>query len=404
MRKGSAMRNPIIRILVGVGIAAAVVLFVLEVSLRLFPEMRPSYAQDRIESLYKIDPDVEPFWVEDDEFGYLVKPFRNDEIVTIDFAYTRQTDQFGFSNAKWPDSADVVIMGDSLLNGIGVGLEQQFTAVVEKSIPGASVLNLSLSGASPEHLLRFYRKFAAQTQPRIVFAVLYVASDVDNAKHFDVWNKAGRQWGYNEFRANHYLEALASLNGDADSPVNKAEASERENDSTARKLARMMINATVLGRELLYLTEPMRKGIIHDVSWPDGTEVFLYSRFQNRLRIGIGDDYPSLLDIFFGPLDELRRVVEQDGATFVVALIPSKEEIFHHADDVGHLRLVNEVGEHLDKLGMEVLDLYPPIRQVSESTAPFYPHDIHYNEAGNEAIGAAIAEWIVNAELLQQSR
>ena len=103
------------------------------------------------------------------------------------------------------------------------------------------------------------------------------------------------------------------------------------------------------------------------------------------------------------PLDELRRVVEQDGATFVVALTPSKEEIFAHPDEVGHLRLVNEVRDHLDNLGMEVLDLYPAIREVSETTAPFYPHDIHYNEAGNEAIGGAIAEWIVDAEILRLS-
>lgn len=390
------------RILLSCGIAAVAVLLVLEISLRIMPEFRPSYAQDRIEGLYNIDLELEPWWVENDEYGYLVKPYRHDEIVTIDFDYTRQTDQFGFPNAGWPDKADIVFLGDSLLNGIGVGLEQQFTTVVANNFSGATVLNLSLSGASPEHLLRFYRQYGAQMRPRIVFATLYVVSDVDNAKHFDVWHKAGRQWGYNEFRAKHYLDALASLTGGANSRAERSEALERENESRVRQFARVVINATVIGRELLYLTDPIRKGVIHDVSWPDGTDVFLYSRFQNRLRIGIGDDYPPIVELFFKPLNELRRLVEQDGATFVVALIPCKEEIFAHTDDVDHLRLVNEVRDHLNNLGMEVLDLYPAIRQVAETTAPFYAHDIHYNQAGNEAIGAAIAKWIINAELLQQ--
>jgi hypothetical protein len=384
---------------VGGSVIAVAVLLVLEISFRFFPEMRPSYAQNRIESLYKIDMDVEPFWVESDEFGYMVKPHRDDEIETIDFTYTRQTDRVGFSNAAWPDSADIVIMGDSLLSGVGVGLEHQVTTVVANSIPGASVVNLNLSGTSPEHLLRFYRRFGAQMQPKVVVAVLYVASDVDNAKHFDAWNRAGRQWGYNDFRANHYLEALASLTGQ-DPRTSNSTVSERGNESGLREYARIAISSIVIGRELLYLTAPMRKGVIHDVSWPDGTEVYLYSRFQNRLRKGIGDDYPSLREIFFGPLDELRRVVEQDGVTFVVALIPSKEEIFVHPDEVDHLRLVNEVRGQLDGLGMEVLDLYPAIRRVSETTAPFFPHDIHYNVAGNEAIGEGIAEWIVEAEVL----
>ena len=390
------MGKRLFRVLLICGLAVSAALIVLEATLRVFPEIRPSFAQERIESLYKIKPDSEPWWVHDGELGFLEKPLREENIVTIDYSYTRKTDRFGFANSgTWPEKADIVFLGDSLLSGVGVGINGQITTLVSDQLPDTAVVNLALPGSSPQHLLRIYRRFGATLHPKVVIACLYVASDVDNAKHFDVWNKAGRQWAYEDFRARHYLEALAELTGGVTPPSkNSADDSKDEERSGLRKYVQTAVNASALGKELLYLLEPVRKGVIHDVSWPDGSRVFLYHRFQNRLRKGIGVEYPSISDIFFGPLDELRRDVESDGAKFVVALIPSKEEIFVHPDDTASQRLVDEVRLHLDDLGMEVLDLYPAIRKLAQTTAPYYPHDIHFNKAGNEAVAAAIADWL----------
>ena len=370
------------------------------------PELRPSSSQQRIESLYKIDPMAEPWWVHDDELGFLERPLRDERIETLDYSYVRTTDEHGFANAVgWPDDVAVVFLGDSLLSGVGVGLEGQFTTLVSKQLSGVPVINLGLPGSSPEHLYGIYQRFGAALEPEIVVACLYVASDVDNAKHFDVWNKVGREWPYEDFRANHYVESLARLQAEeksapASGTGNPAEGS----DSGLRGWLKSIVNASVLGREMLYLSEPYRKGRIHGVRWKDGSEVYLYRRFQNRLEDGIGSDYPGIEQIFFGPLDRLRDAVESNGAAFLVALIPSKEEIFAHPDEAGNLRLVDEVRASLDEMQMQTLDLYPAIRQLARNTAPYYPHDIHLNEAGNEAVAKAIADWIRNSGVLQKEQ
>ena len=395
------VKNRFLRVILVTGFVLVAAFLVLEVSLRLFPEMRPSQAQTRIDSLFRIDMSVEPFWVDDAALGYRVQPFRDDTIETIDFSYRRQTDKFGFANAEWPDRADVAVIGDSLLSGVGVGIEGQVTTVMENRLPGTTVVNLNLSGASPQHLLRMYRTYAADLQPEVVVAVLYVASDIDNAKHFDVWNRVGTHWGYNEFRAHHYLDALEELTGSRkQASVQRTAAS---SSSGPRQILRRVINASVVGKELLYVTDPLRRGVLHKVVFPDSSVIHLYERFQNRLRAGIGTDYPPIEGVFFRPLEELRDTVASDGARLVLALIPSKEELYVHPGETGHLNLLDEVRAGLDGLDIEILDLYPAVDAVSIETAPFFPHDIHFSAAGNEAVGAAIADWLVESGALEST-
>jgi len=397
------MRKRLIRMFLVAGVIVGLAVVGTELMLRVFPEALPSYSQQRIDALYTGNPD-DPGWsVPDDELGFVGRRLRHDFIETIDFSFTAETDEYGFSNAgSWPESADIVFLGDSLLTGSGVGINGQVTTLVAKRSPDYSIINLALPGASPQHLLRIFRRFGTQLDPKLVIACLYVVSDVDNAKHFDAWERAGRQWGYNEFRRNHYLETRAKILGHDDraTDIGTQDTADRAEPAWKAQIRRA-INATAIGTELLYLLEPWRKGLLHEVEWSDGSKVFLFKRFQNRLAKGIGDGYPSSLEIFFGPLRELRTAVESTGGTFVVVLIPSKEEIFRTRDNVDMLRLVTEVRQHLDELGMWVLDLYPTIAEVGRTTAPFFPHDIHLNETGNATAANAIADWIDRGSLLQ---
>ena len=97
-----------------------------------------------------------------------------------------------------------MFLGDSLLSGVGVGvgIAGQFTTLVSDLLPGTSIVILELPVSSPEHLFPIFRRFGAPLHPKIVFACLYVASDVDTAKHSYAGQKAGQQWVYDDFRAN----------------------------------------------------------------------------------------------------------------------------------------------------------------------------------------------------------
>jgi hypothetical protein len=382
------------------GAMAGLAIGSVELFLRVSPESRPSYAQQRIEAFYTGDENDAGWSVPDDELGFLGRPLRHHTVETSDYSFMVESDSRGFANAEpWPDRADIVFLGDSLLTGGGVGIDKQLTTLVAKRASGRSVVNLGLPGASPLQQLLVFRRFGAQLQPKLVVACLYVASDVDNAKHFDAWQRAGRQWSYEEFRLHHYPETRAKILGaDATAAANGRD-SEAPAESRFRALARGAVNATAIGTEILYLLEPWRKGVLHDVQWPDGSRAFLSTRFQRRLAHGMGNDYPGIERIFFDPLVELQAAAAATGAGFVVVLIPSKEETFTAPGNDDVLRVVTEVRQRLDALGMPVLDLYPAIAAAARETAPFFAHDIHLNEAGNAAAAAAIASWIDAARL-----
>jgi len=386
------MRSRLFKFVLVSALILGVALVAAELTLRAFPTLRPSHAQQRIAALYSGETRGPPWYVVDDELGFLGRPSRRD---TID-GHTLQSDRFGFANVEpWPDRVDVLFLGDSLLEGVGVGNEGQFTTLVAERLPGHPVINLGLPGASPEHQLRVFRRFGAPLHPKLVVACLYVASDVDNAKHFDAWERAGRQWDYEEFRRNHYWRIRPEIAGTAGPGTGDGGEVPAVRPKVGLKDGiRRAINATAVGSELLYVLDPWRNGQLHDVAFPDGSKVFLYERFQDRLEQGMGTDYPAIPEIFFGPLVELRSAVEAAGASLVVALIPSKEEIFHAEGNAATQRVVTEVRQHLDGLGMPVIDLYPSIRETGRRTAPFQAYDIHLSAAGHAAVANAIAKWI----------
>ena len=84
------------------------------------------------------------------EFGALLAPSLNIAIETLDFTYTLRTDHAGFPNAEpWPDQVDVAVLGNSLLIGPGVGMEGQFTTLLQHRLNGRTMLNLGIPVAEP---------------------------------------------------------------------------------------------------------------------------------------------------------------------------------------------------------------------------------------------------------------
>ena len=123
--------------------------------------------------------------------------------------------------------------------------------------------------------------------------------------------------------------------------------------------------------------------------------MFLSARAQKRLAQGLDrPGAPNLRETFFGPLDQLRTAVGAAGARFVVALLPSKEELYGAEAFPAVLRPVEDVKAELEARQLPILDLYPAFRELGREKPPFYRIDIHLNELGNQIVADAIAGWI----------
>ena len=266
------------------------------------------------------------------------------------------------------------MLGDSLLIGPGVGMDGQFTTLLQHRLNGRTVLNLGLPGGGTEHEYLAYRRYVAPLQPELVIAVVGVAWDIDNTLHFDRWQTEPPGTDFTEYRFWF-----------------------GETHQTSWEVVKGHLARSHLVRAGYGSIKPLFNGtpLLEQVTFANGDTTFLSARAQRRLAQGMErPGAPDLRAIFFGPLDQLRTEVEAAGGRFVVALLPSKEELYGAEAFPAVLRSVEEVKAELEARQLPILDLYPAFRELGREKSPFYRTDIHLNELGNQIVADAIAGWI----------
>jgi SGNH hydrolase-like domain, acetyltransferase AlgX len=311
----------------------------------------------------------------DPELGALLAPSLRETVETLDFTYTLQTDHAGFPNPEpWPSRADVAVLGDSLLIGPGVGMERQFTTLLQQGLDGRTVLNLGLPGGGTEHEYLAYRRYVEPLRPGLVIAIVCVTWDIDNTLHFERWRTEGADSDFTQYRMTF---------GDT--------------HQSRWQLVKNQLARSHLVRAGYGSMKSLRNGtpFLEQVTFANGDTVFLSTREQRRLAEGLErPGVSSLREIFFRPLEALRTEVEAYGGRFVVALLPSKEELYGAEVFPAVLRPVQEVRAELEARQLPVLDLYPAFRELGQERPPFYRADIHLNELGNQIVADAIGRWI----------
>jgi SGNH hydrolase-like domain, acetyltransferase AlgX len=367
----------------GVAFAALLVLGIAgEVLLRLDPGAGGSQNLIRMQTEESLE-----YYTPDPELGALLEPSRRDVIETLDYTYTFQTDHAGFPNPEpWPSRVDVAVLGNSLLDGRGVGMGGQFTTLLEQRLGDRTVENFALPGAGSGHEYRIYRRYALPLEPKLVVVVLWPVWDIDNSLEFDHWLRENRpDPDYTHYRF-EFSETHPS--GPPVIPSMMARVAGFVRDQLAKSY---LLRASYRRVRALFGRQNMREL----VSFPNGDEIFLSTRDQKRLAEGIDrPGTPDIREIFFKPLEQLRTEVEAHGARFLVVLVPSKEEIYGAEAFPDILRLIGEVRSGLESRQLPVLDLYPVFRDLGQEQPPFYRADMHLNPFGNQIVADAIAKWI----------
>jgi hypothetical protein len=106
----------------------------------------------------------------------------------FDVAY----DRHGFRNARDLTSAEIVVLGDSFVEGGLVPAERLVTATLGRLL-GCTVANLGQSGYGPQQELAVLRRYAAPLHPRLCIWMFYEGNDLDDVKHYpQLTQDAGR--------------------------------------------------------------------------------------------------------------------------------------------------------------------------------------------------------------------
>ena len=236
-----------------------------EVLLRVVPGIAPA-AHDPSEIAQQIKAQSmlgKTTYAPHPELGALLAPSLHEAIETLDFTYTLRTDHAGFPNAEpWPDHVDVAVLGNSLLIGPGVGMEGQFTTLLQHRLNGRTVLNLGLPGGGTEHEYLAYRRYVAPLRPELVIAVVGVAWDIDNTLHFARWQAEPPGTDFTEFRFEF-----------------------GETHQTSWEVMKRYIARSRLVRAGYGSIKPLFNGtpLLEQVTFANGDTTFLSARAQRRL-------------------------------------------------------------------------------------------------------------------------
>ena len=134
--------------------------------------------------------------------GYTYTPHFKGRLPHVSGGYLVRTNEAGFradrpfKTEREAGSARAVVFGDSQTAGLGVGNQDRFTEILEKSIPGLEVFNYGLDGSGSDQQYLAYIDFGGVEHDLLIIA-LYV-EDVErvNASYSKFIDEAGQDTYY----------------------------------------------------------------------------------------------------------------------------------------------------------------------------------------------------------------
>ena len=289
----------------------------------------------------------------------------------------------GFRNPGAHDRADVVLLGDSMTYGQEVSPDETWGHVLATET-GAAVYNMAISGWGPGQAA-FVLPDALALKPKTVLYGFYFGNDL--------------------------VDVLAV-------PPPDARGGGSRNPEAEVALPCGETGASAAGGAGFVSRHSLVYGLVRDVFRTSARPRAIRTTFQGaRYRtVFLAPYYLCFLDrsdprirrgfeIVKSVLLGIARDVEDAGAAYAVALLPTKESVFapRVTDFDAHeglaalvaaeSRLRDELTDVLRANGVPVIDLLPPLQGAPEQ--PFYRGlDNHPNVAGHRAIGLAVAKFI----------
>jgi lysophospholipase L1-like esterase len=364
--------------LIGGSILLALVL--IEGVLRLAPGLLPI----ELQQVLRADP--RNYGIVHSHIGHLHKPNNALVISGRDFYAIHNTDGYGFRNAwPWPETADIITLGDSVTFGQGVEDKQAWPAILARSFPTSRIINLGLIGAGPQQYLRVYETFGLKLRPKVVLVGLFTGNDFWDAEMFDLWLKSGAGGSYMVWRD---FGRPLSVSLDLKQPP-------RNLISSLIWRAKLLARKSYICNLLLYIHGNFNRWI------PSGKRIFQApdgSRLELAPSVLVNntkDAWPGrhVFQIVVDSLQRIHSLANENGTTVIVVLQRSKEEVYlpllgeSPPDPAAPLRTA------LSNLGVPYLDLLDEFRRrAAKGEVLFFETDGHPNARGY----ALIAELVIS--------
>ena len=363
----------------------------LEIGLRLFPGLLPLETHSQLSQKRWLAPIGTPrflaeyrqLWADDAYLRERMKP-NVDVVIHGNPEYPVwpiKTSDLGQGEAGFRDTLPdqppfAVLLGDSFGFGVGVPQEEVWSERLERA-SGLPVVNLSQVGASSLQEARIYARYGRDLPARIVFWQFFQNDLKDNLRF--------AQWLQPEV---DIPQAARLSDQPCASPVHrflKRYALSYELPLFWRRACEYaaMTPTPVYQADSLSLTFCLDHDICDE-------------QVQARM---LSDGWPLTRQALLETLDQ----TEQAGATLVVIIVPSKEQVyadqyrqaadFPAAYDMD--RLVEPLRQFCAETGLHCLDLTEPLRaEARQNRQLYFPVDIHWNAVGQAFVAEVVADYL----------
>lgn len=338
--------------------------------LRAFPDLLPEGAQLRMHWDELIDQgtvsEAHP------TIGFLYPAGYRGEIGRRDFRFEYTTDEMGFRNpGPWPDTAEILALGDSQTFGYGVSDGSSWPRLLDESLPGIRVLNLSLIGGAPQQYQRIYETFGPRLHPRLVVFALFPGNDLTDARTFADWLRSGAEGNYDVWR---FFGGRPPGEG----------RGWRDWISRSYLLA--------FAREVRNSFGSPFAGRTFETA--DGSRLRLAPSLRQGNAQRARPGHPDF-ELVMEAIEATRAQASADGAAFLVLLIPSKEEIYLPLLGEPVPDALTPFARELAERGIPALDLTPAFRRQAEAgEALFFEVDGHANARGYRLMARVIQDHV----------
>lgn len=316
-------------------------------------------------------------------------------------------DAWGFRNSHVPAQVDVVALGDSHTFGNMATMLDAWPSVVSRET-GFSVYNLGVGGYGPNQYYHLLKTKALSLKPRHVLVGLYLGDDFENA-----------------FSITYGLDHWATWRTEHRDRVNSDIWSDTEPPGRFKILRNWLSRESFVYRLVMHgplvsaINEHRRFASAGRGEHPAVATLEIPSRgIREAFRpIGLAarldPDDPNVRvgkRLTFTFLEEMNRLTREQGSSFSVVIIPTKEMVFskdleasqhlHLKDAVtavitNGLRARDEVMASLEQAGIPYVDTLPSLTEaIGEPLYAPTTEDMHPSRGGYAVIAHAVSAYL----------
>ena len=340
-----------------------VVLVGTEVFLRLFPQVLPIESRMRLQWAQPDSADVtraDPFT------GFVYAPHLRHHYSAGEVTFDYSTDEYGFRNpSPWPDSADIVVVGDSEVFGFGVSDDSMWTNVLQHELPHTRVINLGLSMMAPEQYRRVYEKFGARVHPKLLIFGLFPENDLSDQVEFDKWLAAGSPGNFAKWKYVH--------------------------GATPSRLQSLLQRSALYWFVYISRHRDHRSNEVKPQTFADGSQLHFAPYFLQR-EARLSTPKSAAFQSVMRSIEQCREEAARNGTAMLVIMLSTREDVYLPLRGDSVPRLMAPFANALAERGIPYLDLTAPMQRVArEGKRLFFEVDLHPDAAGSRVIADAVA-------------